>query len=229
MSVTTFANSDWDLSVTAENNHARNYPSINTDIALYWNDDFESYKTWLEITAPYHTTSDAPLTTNDLDNFESKISSYDGWSIHILHNHETINAIGEAATVCIYRAERSFDTEEPGMQCIVSAAVSISASDTYNTFWFPEGQLVTVLSDAEAGTLDLMSGDYDDYIIDSIYTGMDHYDIRRTGANGFEADKFMLEESTSYNYSLNDDIRFEINDEVDIYTLFRSSGGVMTG
>lgn len=169
------------------------------------------------------------MTANDLSNFETLIQNYDGWAINIYHAHDTINAAGEAATVCIWRAERSYDTESPGLQCVVAAAVNMSATDTYLTFWFPASNVGTYVSEAEAGTLDLMSGDYDGFIIDSIYKGMNHFDVRRTGANGFEADKFMLGESTSYSYSLNDDIRFEVGDEVDIYTLFRSSSGTMTG
>ena len=50
---------------------------------------------------------------------------------------------------------------------------------------------------------------------------MEYFKVKKTGANGFEADKFMISNSTSYNYDLNQDIRFNVGDEVDIFTFFR--------
>ena len=83
--------------------------------------------------------------------------------------------------------------------------------------------------EANAGTLDLYDGNSDSYMISSIYKGMDEFDMVKNGANGFEADKFMVSNSTSYNYALNLDIRFEVGDEVDIFTFFKSSTGTVTG
>jgi hypothetical protein len=57
---------------------------------------------------------------------------------------------------------------------------------------------------------------------------MDQYVIRKTGANGFEADKLMLADSTANNYALNKDIRYDIFDKVDIYTFFRSADGTIS-
>jgi hypothetical protein len=125
-----------------------------------------------------------------LDNFNSKIASYDGWAINIYHEHETITAAGQAASMCIYRSRRAKDDEDPGMQCCLSAAVDRDSTDTYRTYWFDADVVDSIVSAASAGTLDLIDADYDDYIIDTDYEGMDHFDMRRTGSNGFEADKF---------------------------------------
>lgn len=38
----------------------------------------------------------------------------------------------------------------------------------------------------------------------------------------------MLSNSTSYTYSVNKDIRYEIGDEVNIYTFYRYSNGTVT-
>ena len=62
MSVTSFANSFWELSELPENNHRRDYPSIDTQITLYWNDGYQSYTEWLTNTAPDHVTMNSPLT-----------------------------------------------------------------------------------------------------------------------------------------------------------------------
>lgn len=82
-----------------------------------------------------------------------------------------------------------------------------------------------MLGYASTASLDLVDSDYDDYIVDTNYEGLDHFDIRRTGSNGFEADKFQLSNSTSFTYSVNKDVRYEIFDEVDIYTFFREDNG----
>ena len=111
------------------------------------------------------------------------------------------------------------------MQCCLSAAVDRDSTDTYRTYWFDADVVDSIVSAASAGTLDLIDADYDDYIIDTDYEGMDHFDMRRTGSNGFEADKFQLSNSTSYAYSTNLDIRYEVFDEVDIYTFFRTESG----
>ena len=114
------------------------------------------------------------------------------------------------------------------MQCVLSAAVNRSSTDTYRTYWFGADVVDTMVGKCEAGTLDLINSDYDDYIIDTNYEGMDHFDLRRTGANGFIADKYMLSNSTSYTYTVNKDIRYDILDEVDIWTFFRGPQGAIT-
>lgn len=84
--------------------------------------------------------------------------------------------------------------------------------------------------EAAAGSLDLFSSTFDTYDTSTtIYQGMSYFDIAKTGANGFESDKFMISNSTSYNYDLNLDIRYELGDEVDIYTFFKDSAGTVTG
>ncbi len=47
----------------------------------------------------------------------------------------------------------------------------------------------TIINEMDSGTLDLTDDSYDDYAITSIYEGMAYYTIKRTGANGFEANK----------------------------------------
>ena len=71
----------------------------------------------------------------------------------------------------------------------------------------------------------MFDGNSDSYIRDTIFDGMEYFKIKRTGSNGFEADKFMLKNSTSYNYNINQDIRFAVNDEVDIFTFYRNVDG----
>lgn len=113
------------------------------------------------------------------------------------------------------------------MQCVLSAAVSSNNADTFQTFWFPASVVANVIMEAENGTLDLTSSDYDSYQISTIYEGMDQFVIRKTGANGFEADKLMLNNSTAYNYLLNKDLRYNLFDKVDIYTFYRNDNGTI--
>lgn len=69
----------------------RDYPSIDTQIVLYTNEYFDSYVSWLNGIAENHVTDNAPLTANNLANFQSKINKYDGWSLQISHKHQTIS------------------------------------------------------------------------------------------------------------------------------------------
>ena len=50
----------------------------------------------------------------------------------------------------------------------------------------------------------------------------------RTGANGFEANKFMLQNSTAWNYATNEDIRYELFDKVDFWALFKDASGYIS-
>ena len=115
----------------------RDYPSIETQILLYTNDYFDNYVSWLNGLAENHVTDNAPLTANNLANFQSRINKYDGWSLHINHHHQTISQQGQAASVCIYRERRSFDVQSPGMQCVSVWAQSNNYVDTYLTYWIP--------------------------------------------------------------------------------------------
>ncbi len=65
----------------------------------------------------------------------------------------------------------------------------MSSTDTYLTYWFPASVADSIINEMDAGTLDLTDESYDDYAITSIYEGMSYYTIKRTGANGFEANK----------------------------------------
>lgn len=91
MTVTSFANTNWDWSTDLTQNHMREFPSIGTDITLYTNENFPNYIAWLAGTASNSVTSSAPLTSNDLTNFNSKAASYDDWAIHIYTTHQTID------------------------------------------------------------------------------------------------------------------------------------------
>lgn len=86
----------------------------------------------------------------------------------------------------------------------------------------------TIINEMDSGTLDLTDESYDDYAISTIYEGMAYYTIKRTGANGFEANKLQLNEATAYTYTVNKDIRYNIQDEVDIWTFFKDSDGTIT-
>ena len=114
------------------------------------------------------------------------------------------------------------------MQCVSVWAQSHNYVDTYLTYWIPWQVVQSYLISCYDGTLDLQDGNSDDYIRDTLFDGMEYFKIKKTGANGFEADKFMISNSTSYNYDLNQDIRFNIGDEVDIFTFFRESDGAIT-
>jgi hypothetical protein len=63
--------------------------------------------------------------------------------------------------------------------------------------------------EASSGTLDLLKAQYDSNILSTSFLGLEYYDIRRTGANGFEANKFQLKATTSLTYSINEDLRYE--------------------
>ncbi len=87
MTVTSFANTNWDWSTDPTENHMRKFPSIGTDITLYTNNYFTAYVGWLAGSASNYVTTSEPLTSNDLTNFNSKIASYDDWAINIYTTH----------------------------------------------------------------------------------------------------------------------------------------------
>ncbi len=77
----------------------------------------------------------------------------------------------------MYRAQRSWDTQAPGLACVMAYAKNMSSSDTYNTYWFPASTVDSVISSIEAETFDLTSSSYDVYIIDTLFVGMSQYSI----------------------------------------------------
>lgn len=103
MTVTSFANTNWDWSTDVLENHMRQFTSIDTTITLYTNNYFPYYVSWLAGSASNYVTTSSPLTSNDLTNFNSKIASYEGWAINIYSTHKTISKQGQAASLCLYR------------------------------------------------------------------------------------------------------------------------------
>ena len=98
--------------------------------------------------------------------------------------HDTIDAQNKGAGFCLYRDDyidpNTMDDgwselELSGIQCTGVYAASVNYADTFSTYWFPEAMITTILPLLEAGTLDLFSSDYDDYIISDNYSGMSHF------------------------------------------------------
>ena len=155
------------------------------------------------------------------------MQEYDGFAIQIEHQHATIQTQGESAALCLYRDFKPGDVQSPGMQCMLAIAQNGRYADTYRSYWFPASQVSSIVYKCETASLDLTDSQYDAYIMNdiSILEGLQYWTITRTGANSFQANKFQMMNTTAWNYNVNEDLRYEKGDRVDLWTLFKNSTG----
>ena len=56
---------------------------------------------------------------------------------------------------------------------MLTAAVSNAFADTFRSYWFPADIVATKMSEAAANTLDLIDPSNDNYIVDTLFGGID--------------------------------------------------------
>ena len=71
--VSNFQNTAWVVTDLQSTEGLKSFPTVNADITLYQNDEFEAYVDWLAVGAQTFVTDTAPLTQNNLSSFRSNI------------------------------------------------------------------------------------------------------------------------------------------------------------
>lgn len=92
-SITDFCNADWTPTELQETELVKSFPTVNVEILLYVNPEYDDYVSWLNNGAQNAVDENtAELTANVLSSFVTNIDSYDGSAIRIKVSHDTINA-----------------------------------------------------------------------------------------------------------------------------------------
>ena len=115
-----------------------------------------------------------------------------------------------------------------GISCGAAGSTSSSTDVTdFRTYWFPEAMIDTVKAEIkDSSPLDLLSSDYDSYMIDQWYYGLQQYFIRLASSNSIVADKFQHADVNNESQWANvDDYRFRAGETVSLYRMQMSSGG----
>ena len=71
--VDNFQNTAWVITDLQSTEGLKSFPTVNADITLYQNDNFEAYVDWLAVGAETFVGDTVPLTQNNLSSFRTNI------------------------------------------------------------------------------------------------------------------------------------------------------------
>ena len=111
--------------------------------------------------------------------------------------------------------------------CLTSYAKHNDGADTFLTHYFPAQYSDQYYRLLRQKALDLTDYETEQYIVESDTVSFNVFQFKRNGKSGYVANKFMLSESDQYSYTDNLDIRYEVDDEVTLYSLFKYENGTI--
>lgn len=217
-------NEDW----TVTSDHTMFYYYANATISLYENVEHAGYINWLGSTAYQFVKSVSPYTEDELTSFQLTSERYSSWSLQITHGHRWIWRQGQAASLCILRNIRvGEDTQAPGFLCTTAYAKFNDAVDTFYMHYIPAEFAAQYNRLLQRKELDLTDYEHEHYIVESDTEGFDVFQFQRLGKSGYRANKFMLNEASQYSYQNNKDLRYDVGDEVTLYSIFKYENGTI--
>ena len=152
----TFENSNWNYDLQTDDTQivTNSFGTINIETALYQNTEYADYVTWLDGSSALALVDENTdyLTSSVLSSFQTTISEYDGWSIHVQMSYNNVSVTNQEVAFCI--EETVLNT---GISCagVSTGSSSIEMTETFS-YWLPVS-----MAGSLTGSYDLTQSDND--------------------------------------------------------------------